>query len=99
MDRRGWPEWAVERVECCNCGRMAYHGTPAPSKHSPEFLAWVTDLWAWGSAMQTKLGFMVWCSNQCRRVWEETRAKMVEDGWLHEWQINMEQRAAKSGRF
>lgn len=99
MDRRNWPERAVERLECANCGKFAYSDTFAPPRESAEFERWVISIWEFGRVQKTKIGFYVWCSPQCEAVWKRGHESSLNyvDGWAHGHEIEMDRRRIKSG--
>ena len=100
-NRKGWPQNAVERAECANCGSYGYATRPAPPRGDiTAYMAWLTkEPFRQGNAQLTKLGFFVWCSGVCEYAWKSKRRSDVDksDGWAHEHRIEMDRRAVQSG--
>ena len=98
-DRQGWPEWAVTRAECANCGEFGYSPKPAPPiGASHDYDRWLRTVWPAGRAQQTRIGFFIWHSRECESVWKKTRAPEIgESGWAHQHRILMDSRRVRSG--
>ena len=98
-DRAGWPTWAVERVECANCGVQGYADRPAPPKMTAEYESWVCKVWPDAVVQKTRIGVYVWHSLQCASVWKKMHAVDFGyvSGWRHQHQIRMDERRLKSG--
>ena len=99
--REGWPEWAVARMECANCGKAGLHSQLAPHHTSPRFIQWVHRVWASGNAQQTRMGFKIWCSAQCEATWKRSNRRFLEtvksDGHAHQLKIRQEDIAWQQG--
>tara|TARA_R110000765_G_scaffold263135_4_gene362943 strand:- start:647 stop:967 length:321 start_codon:yes stop_codon:yes gene_type:complete len=100
-NRKGWPQYAVERAECANCGKYGYSTQYAtPRGDIIAYTSWLTkEPFPLGNAQQTKLGFFVWCSELCESTWKTSRLSDVNksDGWAHGHRIEMDKRAITSG--
>ena len=100
-DREGWPPGAVERVECCNCGKLGYAQRQAPPDRAGQvFRGWLRkEVWADGEARETVFGFFLWCSGRCMWVWFEKRKESLkhQDSASNEWRREMERRRRKVG--
>lgn len=84
LDREGWPESAVERIECANCGRQQYADTPAPGRWTYAFERWLERQSGNWRSMQTRLGFMLWCSPKCAWLWRRANAKRIKPAFSHD---------------
>jgi len=99
-DRQGWPEWAVTRTECCNCGRFSYHPTPPPPQSTPAYDEWLKLQWPQAQSMLTNWGFRVWHDFMCRRQWMAMRTAEQHhghDGWANEHRRAIDKKLLKSG--
>lgn len=94
-----WPPWAVERVECANCGRHEYAWEAAPSKGESRYGTWLSEVWPDGRSQQTRLGFFVWCSARCESAWKHSRRASADytDGWAHQHMLEMDRRKRAMG--
>ena len=104
LERIGWPSFAVERIECATCGRMSYMETSAPSRGSHSYDSWVREAWSFARSMQTRFGFMLWCSAQCETGWMRANSRRLK--YSHHavtaenvHRREMERRAIATGEF
>ena len=84
LDRKDWPMTAVERVECANCGRQQFVTTPAPGRWTYAFERWLGRLPGGWHSMQTRLGFILWCSLKCSFLWRRANAKRIKPAFSHD---------------
>ena len=96
---RSWPQWAMARVECANCGKHIYSETPAPHRSNVSYEPWLYKLWPQASTLDSRFGFMVFDKPQCRRVWIFTRAKTerIQHDQLDKHRRLMEDKLLNSG--
>jgi rRNA maturation protein Nop10 len=78
-NRDGWPAFAVERVECANCGTLRYHQRESPERYSVKFEKWLLEIMPYGRTMQTRVGFKIWCSARCQHNWERANAALLSN--------------------
>jgi hypothetical protein len=77
LDRIGWPHGAVERIECANCGRQHYMETRAPNRATDNYDLWINTAWSFGRSMQTRVGFVLWCSAYCEAAWKQANERRI----------------------